>query len=428
MSEQKKSKSFKKSGDQPLLCLAMIVKDGGRIFTELLDEALPWVDEIVIGDTGSSDKSPDEAKARGARVIQIPWQKDFSKARNTVLDQCTGQWVLILDADERISPDGWQILRRWVQERSVCREQVAARLETRNYTQGRYSKRGWCPVPNPDPDALPQGNPASGYVPSLKIRLFPNLDAIRFSGCLHETVEAGVVATGLPAVDLLVPIHHFGLLQNNPGKSRRYLDLARKKASEEPHSAKTWSELADCATSCGQYDEALAALDRALVLEPGNINRRLTAGWLLKETGSLEQADLQLNAVIGSAGINDAQLAEACHLRAQIALMSDSLERVPHLLSVAIRLSPDNGLIMNTLGVWHLKEGRGDTARMALEKARTLLPGNADPLLNLAVLHEASKQPLLARDCARQALRLAPDSAKAKEILSRLEKAVTSTQ
>jgi Tfp pilus assembly protein PilF len=425
MSGISQTNSGSHSTGKPLLCLAMIVKDGGQIFTELLDEAAPWVDEMVIGDTGSSDNSAAEAAARGAKVIDVDWQDDFSLARNTVLDHCAGKWILILDADEKIAPSGWKMIRQWVEERTSQREPVAARLETRNYLPGRHEKRGWCQVPEPDPQSLPEGPPAPGFVPSLKIRLFPNFKTIRFSGCLHETVEAGVMASGLPAVDFGVTVHHFGLMQENPAKTRQYLKLARAKASDDPHSAAAWSELADCATNSGLLLEALAALDRALVLEPANINRRLTAGWLLKETGNLEQADLQLNAVVGTAGINDSQLSEACHLRAQIALISDRTDRVPQLLSVAIRLCPDNGHMLNTLGVWHLQEGRGEAARSALEKATALLPDHADPLLNLAVMYEAAKQPAIARDFAERALKQAPESPKARDILSRLEKAVT---
>ncbi len=414
------NKSNITSENQPLLGLAMIVKDGGQLFAELMKEAQPWVDEIIIGDTGSSDQSVIAAKDQGALVFDIPWTKNFSAARNAVLDHCTARWILILDADEKLSIQGWQEVVQWVKERQGESQWVAARLETRNYLPGRHGKRGWCRVPDPDPYALPSGAPADGYCPSLKIRLFPNFQNIKFSGILHETVEATVTAENIPAVDLPVPVHHFGMLKENPDKKQQYLELSRSKTEAEPHNAVAWSQLSDCATACGLFEEALSAMDRALILDPGNIARRLTAGWLLKMTDQLEQADLQLNAVAGSAGVNDDQLSEACHLRAQVAIQKGRCERVPQLLGVSIRLNPDNGHLWNTLGVWHLQEGRGEEARQALFRAATLLPHQIDPLLNLALLFEAAEQPAEALKFATKALQLVPDSAKAQKIHAQL--------
>ncbi len=424
MTDSQFNKPRMSKGHGPLLGLAMIVKDGGQLFAELMEEAEPWVDEIIVGDTGSSDQSISAATAQGARVLDVPWTNDFSAARNTVLEHCTARWILILDADEKIAPQGWQEIRQWVQERTVQSQQVAARLETRNYLPGRHGKRGWRMVPDPDPQALPNGPPSQGYSPSLKIRLFPNFMDIRFTGILHETVEAAVVDNNIPAVDLQVAIHHFGMLNEDLAKNQRYLALSRAKTAAEPHCAIAWSEQSDCATACGLYSDALEALDRALILEPGNISRRLAAGWLLKMTGQLDQADLQLNAVAGSAGVTDDQLAEACHLRAQVAMQKGCSERVPHLLGVALRLTPENGHLLNTLGAWHLSEGRAEAAETALTKAVVLLPDQEGPLLNLALLFEAAGNPTEALKFVRQALVMSPKSARARQIQTRINEAI----
>ena len=424
MTDTESTQSKPQKDDRSLLGLAMIVKDGGQLFAELMAEAKPWVDEIIIGDTGSSDQSVAAAEAQGARVLDVPWTNDFSAARNAVLEHCNARWILILDADEKIAPQGWQEIRQWVIDRSEQSHQIAARLETRNYLPGRHGKRGWCMVPDPDPQALPNGAPSPGYAPSLKIRLFPNDLDIRFAGILHETVESSVDGQNIPAVDMHVAIHHFGMLEEDPGKNQRYLELSRAKTSAEPHNAGAWSEQSDCATACSLFNEALAALDRALILEPSNIAWRLTAGWLLKVTGQLDQADLQLNAVAGSAGVTDEQLSEACHLRAQVAMQKGFNERVPHLMAVAVRLAPGNGHLLNTLGVWHLKEGRAQEAQSALVKAAALLPDQADPLLNLALLFEAAGQPKQALKFVHQALDIAPKSPKAQKLQVRINEAI----
>ena len=100
----------------PRLTLAMIVKNGGQDLVSLLEEARPWVDERVVGDTGSTDGSPRAAADAGARVLEVSWRDDFAAARNAVLAECRGAWILCLDADERIAPDDWRTLRRWVDD------------------------------------------------------------------------------------------------------------------------------------------------------------------------------------------------------------------------------------------------------------------------------------------------------------------------
>ena len=57
------------------------------------------VDEIVIADTGSTDRTRELAASFGARVVEFPWCDDFGAARNASLEQATGRWVLWLDAD-----------------------------------------------------------------------------------------------------------------------------------------------------------------------------------------------------------------------------------------------------------------------------------------------------------------------------------------
>ncbi|MDR0498368.1 MAG: glycosyltransferase family 2 protein, partial [Holophagales bacterium] len=88
----------------PLISLAMIVKDEEAVLAHCLKSVEGLVDEIIIVDTGSRDKTLDIAQAFGAQVHHFKWCDDFAAARNESLKYCVNPWILILDADEAIDP------------------------------------------------------------------------------------------------------------------------------------------------------------------------------------------------------------------------------------------------------------------------------------------------------------------------------------
>ena len=85
---------------KPFLSLSMIVKNEETSLAACLASARALCDELVVVDTGSTDRTVEIARAHGARVFTFAWCDDFAAARNFALDRTTGQWVLHLDADE----------------------------------------------------------------------------------------------------------------------------------------------------------------------------------------------------------------------------------------------------------------------------------------------------------------------------------------
>ena len=61
-------------------------------------------DEMIVVDTGSTDRTVEMAKEAGARVFHHAWQNDFAAAKNCALEKAKGDWILFLDADEYFSP------------------------------------------------------------------------------------------------------------------------------------------------------------------------------------------------------------------------------------------------------------------------------------------------------------------------------------
>ena len=88
-----------------MLSLCMIVKNEATRLPQCLRSVQAVVDEMIVLDTGSTDETPAIARQFGAKVFESTWQQDFAAARNEALAQVTGDWVLVLDADETLTPE-----------------------------------------------------------------------------------------------------------------------------------------------------------------------------------------------------------------------------------------------------------------------------------------------------------------------------------
>ena len=91
--------------------LSMIVRDEAACLASCLASVRGFVEEIVVVDTGSEDGTVAIAQEAGAEVHHLPWPGDFAAARNTALEKVKGDWVLVLDADERLRPEAMAPLR-----------------------------------------------------------------------------------------------------------------------------------------------------------------------------------------------------------------------------------------------------------------------------------------------------------------------------
>src|SRR5205814_2119240 len=97
---------------RPLLSACLIVKDEEDVLAECLASVRDFVDEIVVYDTGSTDRTRQIAAEHGAHVITGYWNDHFGDARNRALEHCTGEWVLQIDADEIATGDPAELRER----------------------------------------------------------------------------------------------------------------------------------------------------------------------------------------------------------------------------------------------------------------------------------------------------------------------------
>ncbi len=77
-----------------------IAKNEERCIARCIESLYGVADEIILVDTGSTDRTVEIAKAHGAKIRNFEWINDFAAAKNFALDQASGDWVIFLDADE----------------------------------------------------------------------------------------------------------------------------------------------------------------------------------------------------------------------------------------------------------------------------------------------------------------------------------------
>ncbi len=114
-----------------MLSFCMIARDEEARIARCLESVQSVVDEIVVLDTGSCDRTPAIAESYGATVHSFEWCNDFSAARNESLKYVTGDWVLVLDADEVLVPDIVPALKQAIQSEqylvlNLIRQEIGA--------------------------------------------------------------------------------------------------------------------------------------------------------------------------------------------------------------------------------------------------------------------------------------------------------------
>jgi tetratricopeptide (TPR) repeat protein len=224
------------------ISLCMIVKNEEQFLEGCLQSVQGAVDEIVIVDTGSSDRTVEIAERYGARILHHPWTGNFAEARNVGIDAATMDWILVLDADERLAPDQATELRKLVQ----------------NELSAGYSLTI---------DNFVGDESAKGRQVATIFRLFRNRPDIRFEGRIHEQVIMSAQRTGLKTYPSAVHIIHLGYTQttmDERDKLNRNLDLLLKQLEEEPDNPYVHYNLGQTYKMMGQIEEAAGRFQLAM--------------------------------------------------------------------------------------------------------------------------------------------------------------------
>lgn len=209
------------------------MRDEAAMLGGCLDSIHNHVDEIVVVDTGSRDRTPEIAAANGARLLRYAWEGDFAAARNFALDAATGTWILYIDADERLEvPPGKRLIDLFSEH-----GRAAFQLKFR---------------------------PKLDYSPYYELRLFRSDPRIRFKGRIHEQVMSSVFAMcesdGLSIGQTDAAIQHLGYEADQSAKHSRNLPLLMRAVEDDPDRVYYWWHLGETLAAVGDSEKAETAL------------------------------------------------------------------------------------------------------------------------------------------------------------------------
>lgn len=206
----------------PRLTVALVVRDEARMLGGFLEAARGLWDELLAVDTGSTDDTRALLLASGARVVDSPWRRDFAHARNVSLAHATGDWVLVLDADERVCPEFIEALRA-----AMLRPGLGA-LEVCLSSQ------------------LPYGHRRDAW----QLRAWRNDPSIHFEHPVREdasqSVRALLSSRGWSLERLEPPVLHLGYVRDRDAAKRkldRDVSILRERLAVDPGALWCWRAL-----------------------------------------------------------------------------------------------------------------------------------------------------------------------------------------
>jgi tetratricopeptide (TPR) repeat protein len=229
---------------RPRVSLTMIVRDEEKNLPACLTSIQGLFDEMVIVDTGSTDRTREIARSFGARVFDFVWVRDFAAARNAALAQATGDYAFWLDADDVLDPSQ--------------RDRLKALLNSLKLAdKAAYVVRCTC-----------ESDRDSGGSETVvdHVRLFPVREDIRWTYRVHEQILPALRKAGIPVRWTDVSVRHTGY--SDPTLRRRKLDrdeaILQEELREHPGDPFVLFNLGSIAVERQDWRAALGYLTRSL--------------------------------------------------------------------------------------------------------------------------------------------------------------------
>ena len=372
-----------------MLSLSMIVRDEAERLAACLRSVQGFVDEMVVVDTGSSDDTVAIAEGLGATVHRIDWPGDFAPARNQALQWVSGDWVLVLDADEQLRPEAREPMRQLMEQPelllvNLLRQELGA-------LQSPYSNVS---------------------------RLFRRHPAIRWSRAYHSLVDDSVAALlqrepHWRIADCSTPaLLHDGYrpeLLSAGNKAARLRAAMEAELLARPDDPYACAKLGSLEVAEGQAQRGIALLRRGLQHCPAGAHPERYELLLHLAMAEAEREPAAAIALYRQALVTPLapRLTLAARLNlAALLLHQDQLEDAEELCRQATTVAPEIGLGWFNLGVIRRRRGDLGGALEAYRQAAALSPDHAETQQNLAVALLLGGDIIGARQGFRQAIQL----------------------
>lgn len=389
----------------------LIVKNEEKWIEGCLQHLKSLVDEIIVVDTGSSDRTEDLARANGARVSSFRWTGDFAKARNASLEKATQDWILIIDPDERLSEQDLPKIKALCERKEV----MGFSFPTRNYTQNHLAS-GFRPCAGNYADLEKN---YSGYFESRKVRLFQNLPTHRFQGSVHELVEASLQGQ---IEESEIPFHHYGATQEEVERKEKrqfYREQTQKKIKEQPQDWKAQFEMGiECLTG-GDFSGAVKALEAAKKLKPDESLVLSNLGYAYMEAGRLKEAEEVLKTCISLDPKN-----HDGHLNLGVTKMrAKEYDKAIEIFEKLLKIHPGSFMAFRNAGNCYAKKKELNKAARCFEWALKLFPQFHEARLDLSVVCLAGGRHDLAEQLLQEVRAAQPESPRAQALAEQIQKA-----
>ncbi|MCG3210042.1 MAG: hypothetical protein FOGNACKC_03671 [Anaerolineae bacterium] len=253
----------------PLVSLCMIVKNEEANLLDCVRSVGDLAGEVIIVDTGSTDRTVELAHSLGATVKHFTWINDFAAARNESIKDAAGDWIFWMDADDRLSLLGVAQLKEAL---------VSGRADV--YHCRVSSLRG-------------ENDRVKTTVNHA--RLFKNRLGLHFDGPLHETMEPSAARQGLTIAQTNIDITHVGYDTTDAAikaKARRNLAIVEARLAREPDNLFWQFHRATCLSNLEKYTDAAPIYEQVIAMPPAELDREF---YLYQAYVALLDAYLKLN-------------------------------------------------------------------------------------------------------------------------------------